>query len=82
MAGDLALELPRPNAVEVASLHAMGWTAEIRARPTTRGIQWAISADEDGVSALEPEYTDAPISADAIMETFREAGLHEAWVYE
>jgi hypothetical protein len=71
-----------PNAIEVANAYAMGWTATIHARPTTRGIQWAIDAGEDGIYALDPEYTNAPITADAIMEAFREAGLHETWEYE
>ena len=43
-----------PNAIEVANAYAMGWTATIHARPTTRGIQWAIDAgEEEGLIEIE-----------------------------
>jgi hypothetical protein len=64
------------NAVEVVSVQAMDFSAEIYVRPTTRGIQWAIVASEDGVQPLDPEYTAGPITAEAIVEALQEAGLH------
>lgn len=76
-----------PNAVEVASASVggsvvMGWRASVWARPTTRGIQWAVRSDDGDCDALEPEFTKTPISARAIMDALREAGLHDQWEYE
>jgi hypothetical protein len=76
-----------PNAVEVASVSiggsvVMGWGASVWARPTTRGIQWALDGGEDGCRPLRPEFTKTPISGRAIMDALREAGLHDQWEYE